>query len=126
MPDIEINIAGWDIPMRNVYELVEVTEPLETTNITLDGTRYTDFRSPGNLRSWRIKFAYLCAEDYDFFREEVYLAQYGGGEYFSFTVPFYDIADVPVKISVSDKNIKMDGDHIVDYEIILDEQYAIS
>lgn len=125
MPDLTVNLGGFEIPMRNVFELVEITQPQENTNVTLDGTRWTDFNQPGNLRSWRLKFAYLCAEDFDTLYN-LYLDQYSSATTQSLTVPLYGINEVAVKMSISDKNIKMDGDHIVDYEIILEEVYAIS
>lgn len=122
MVNIEITLGGFTIPMRNMFQLVEITTPNETTNVTLDGGRYTDFRN--NLRSWKLKFAYLCVDDFDDLYQ-VYRDQYVNAAYPTLVVPYYDI-NYPVKMTVSDKDIKMDGDMMVDYEILLEEQFPFS
>ena len=124
MPNnIEITIGSFSIPMRNLFQLYETTTPNESTNVVLDGSRYTDFTN--NMRSWTLSFAYLCKEDFDDLYQ-VYLDQYNNAAYPDLVVPYYDI-DSPVKLSVkANKDIKFDGDMIVDYEITLEEQYPFS
>lgn len=120
--DIDITLGGFAIPMRNLFKLVEITKPNEATNETLGGIRYTDFTN--NLRSWRLSFAYICEDDFDDLYQ-VYKNQYNNEAYPTLLVPYYTI-NTPVKMSVSDKDIKFDGNMIVDYEILLEEQYAFS
>lgn len=119
---MEITIGGFEIPMRTLASLIEVTTPNEQSNRSLDGTLYTDFVN--NLRSWKLSFAYLCAADYDDLRE-VYMNQYRNEQYPTLVVESLGI-NALVKISVSDKNIRMDGDRVDGYEIALEEQYPIS
>lgn len=123
MTAIAITLGGFTIPMRNLYKLVEVTKANEVTNVTLGGTRYTDFTN--NLRSWKLSFAYLCEDDFDDLYG-VYQAQYNTVTYPTLVVPYYGI-NTPVKMSIQeDKDIKFDGEMIVDYTVTLEEQYAFS
>jgi hypothetical protein len=122
MADLQITLDDFDIPMRNVSEFVEITTPNESTNVTIGGIRYTDFVN--NLRSWKLKTAYLCDEDYQSIRQ-IYLDQFNNEAYPLLEVPLLTIS-APVKMSISERNIRQDGEMVVEYEILLEEQYAIS
>lgn len=122
MPDFLIVLGGVTLPIRNVDTFVEEMIPNETTVETLDGHIYTDFRN--NCRSWRVHFAYLCRDDYDAIRQ-IYFDQFDNVTYPTLVVADQDV-DTFVKMDIANKNIRFSGDMIVDFEITLREQGAIS
>lgn len=122
MADVLVTIGSFTVPPERMESLIDVTEPVEASNRTLDGTLYTDFTS--NTRTWKVKIAFLCAEDYDELRQ-VYFDQYNNATYPAFSVPFYSISTV-AKLSMNEKDVRHDGDDIVGIELTIQEQYAVS
>lgn len=122
MADIEVTIGTFTIPTDKMQSLKDFTEPIEVTKRTLDGTLYTDFTI--NTRKWEVAIAFLCKDDYDDLKQ-VYLNQYNNAEYPTLSIPFYDV-DIPVKMSINEKDIKLDGDRIVGINLTLEEQYPVS
>lgn len=102
--------------------LKEITTPNETDNITLDGTLYTDFVN--NRRSWNVAWEKLRAADYDVVRR-LYNLQYQYEAYHTFELPEYGIT-APMKINISDRDIRLNGEIMEGVSITLKEQYAIS
>jgi hypothetical protein len=120
MDNIVITLGGVELPDSNI--LLETTEPNETDVRTLDGTLDTDFIN--QLRGWTITWRRLSAANYDAIRA-IFDAQYTNEAYPILLIPYYNI-EVPVKVNISTKNIRFDGDCIIDFTITLQEQYAIS
>lgn len=122
MADVEVTIGSFTVPPERMESLLDVTEPVETTNRTLDGTSYTDFTT--NVRTWKVRIAFLCAEDYDDLRQ-VYFDQYNNATYPALSIPFYNISTV-AKLTMNEKDVRHDGDDIVGIELTLQEQGAVS
>lgn len=102
--------------------LKEITDPNETDNTTLDGTLYTDFVN--NRRSWLVGWEKLKAVDYDTIRT-LYNQQYSNEAYHTVEIPEYGVT-AAMKMNISDRNIRLNGEIIEGFSITLKEQYAIS
>jgi len=102
--------------------LKEMIDPNETDNTTLDGTLYTDFVN--NRRGWQVGWEKMKAADYDIVRA-IYNDQYKYEAYHTIELPEYGIT-AAMKINISDRNIRLNGEVIEGVSITLKEQYAIS
>lgn len=102
--------------------LKETTTPNESENITLDGTLYTDFIN--NRRSWLVGWEKLKAADYDTIRA-LYNAQYTSESVPIVQIPQYGIT-APMKLNISDRDIRLNGEIIEGFSLTLKEQYAVS
>lgn len=123
MPDeIAVVLGGFTLPIQRLSDLVEIPTGNESTNVTLGGVRYTDFVN--NLRSWEIKFGFLCEDDYLSIKQ-VYFDQYNDEAYPTLEVERLSIS-APVKMSISERDIRYNGDMILGFSIRLDEQYPVS
>lgn len=118
--DMSIIIDGVTLPLYK--SLKEMINPNETDNTTLDGTLYTDFVN--NRRSWLVGWEKLKAADYDTIRA-LYNAQYTNEAYPVVQIPEYGVS-AAMKINISDRNIRLNGEIIEGFSITLKEQYAIS
>ena len=115
-------IGGGTVELPLYKTLKETTDPNETDNVTLDGTLYTDFVN--NRRGWQVGCEKLKAADYDVVRELYYL-QYQYEAYHTYELPEYGIT-APMKMNITDRNIRLNGEIIEGFSITLKEQYAIS
>ena len=102
--------------------LREVLDPIESKNITLDGTLYTDFVN--NRRSWVVGWEKLKAVDYDTIRA-IYNRQYTTENVPIIFLVEYGIS-TPMKFEISDRNIRLNGEIIEGVTVTLLEQYAVS
>lgn len=102
--------------------LSEKIDPIESKNVTLDGTLYTDFIN--NRRSWVVGWEKLKAADYDIIRA-IYNRQYTSESYPIIFLVEYNIS-APMKVEISDRNIRLNGEIIEGVSITLIEQYAVS
>ena len=102
--------------------LREITEPNIAKNVTLDGSLYVDFYN--NRRKWELSWKLLKASEYDSIRAK-YNLQFSSQTMLQFVVDPLGLF-VPVFISITDKNIKWNGQLIEGFSITLEEQYAIS
>lgn len=102
--------------------LVEKIDPIESKNFTLDGTLFTDFIN--NRRSWVVGWSKLKAADYDIIRA-LYNYQYTSEAIPIVTIPQYGVT-APMKLEISDRNIRLNGEIIEGVTITLLEQYAVS
>lgn len=102
--------------------LQEKLDPIESKNITLDGTLYTDFVN--NRRSWVVSWEKLKAVDYDIIRA-LYNYQYVYEAIPIVQIPEYGIT-APMKLEISDRNIRLNGEIMQGVSITLIEQYAVS
>lgn len=118
--DMSIIVDGTTLPKYST--LREVLDPMESENVTLDGTLYTDFIN--NRRSWIVGWEKLKATDYDTIRA-LYDAQYSTESIPVVEIPEYGVT-APMKIVISDRNIRLKGEIIEGFSITLKEQYAIS
>lgn len=122
MANIAITLGGVVLPVVKIEDLKEIPSPIESSNITLDGTLYTDFVSL--RRSWQIHWPILTEDEYDDIRA-IFNAQYTNEAYPLLQIPYYGISH-PAKMSINEKNIKWDGNCIRDFSVVLEEQYAVS
>jgi hypothetical protein len=102
--------------------LSEKLDPIESKNITLDGTLYTDFIN--NRRAWVVGWEKLKAADYDIIRA-IYNRQYTTENIPIVFLVEYGIS-APMKLEISDRNIRLNGEIIEGVTITLLEQYAVS
>jgi hypothetical protein len=102
--------------------LSEKLDPIESKNITLDGTLYTDFIN--NRRAWVVGWEKLKAADYDVIRA-IYNRQYTTENIPIVFLVEYGIS-APMKVEISDRNIRLNGEIIEGVTITLLEQYAVS
>lgn len=114
--------GGEEIELPLYSSLKEITTPNETDNVTLDGSLYTDFVN--NRRSWQVGWDKLKAADYDVVRS-IYDLQYVHEAYNTIEIPEYGIT-AAMKINITDRNIRLNGEIIEGFAITLKEQYAIS
>lgn len=118
--DMRIIINGTVLPLYSTLQ--EKIDPIESENVTLDGTLYTDYVN--NRRSWVAGWEKLKAVDYDIIRA-LYNAQYT-----TESVPIVQLVEygitAPMKMNISDRNIRLNGEIIEGVTITLKEQYAIS
>lgn len=115
-------LSGGTVELPLYKTLKEIVSPNETDNVTLDGTLYTDFVN--NRRAWDVGWEKLKAADYDLVRA-LYNEQYSYEAYHTFELPEYGIT-APMKINISDRNIRLNGAIMEGFSITLKEQYAIS
>lgn len=118
--DMSIIVDSTTLPMYSTLQ--EKIDPMESENVTLDGTLYTDFIN--NRRSWVVGWEKLKAADYDTIRA-LYDAQYSTETIPVVEIPEYGIT-APMKIVISDRSIRLKGEIIEGFSITLKEQYAIS
>jgi len=119
---IVTRLSGETVELPLYSTLTEQTDPQETDNTTLDGTLYTDFVN--NRRAWRVGWDKLKASDYDIIRA-IYNQQYTYEGYAKYTIPEYEVS-TQMKMNISDRNIRLNGEIIEGFSITLKEQYAIS
>lgn len=115
-------LSGGSVDLPLYSTLREMVNPNETDNQTLDGTIYTDFVNM--RREWQVGWEKLKAADYDTIRD-IYEEQYQYEAYPTIEIPEYGVT-APMKINISDRNIRLNGEIIEGVSITLKEQYAIS
>lgn len=118
--DMSIIVDGVTLPLYKT--LREITTPNESEDVTLDGTLNTDFIN--NRRSWLVGWEKLKAEDYDTIRA-LYNAQYTTESIPIVEIPEYDVT-APMKLNISERDIRLNGEIIEGFSLTLKEKYAIS
>lgn len=118
--DMSIIVDSTVLPLYST--LKEQNAPIEAENVTLDGSMYTDFTA--NRRAWVVGWEKLKAEDYDTIRD-LYNAQYATESIPIVEIPEYGVT-APMKLVISDKNIRLNGEIIQSFVLTLKEQYAVS
>lgn len=114
------NLGTTELPLYST--LKEQIDPIDSENITLDGSMYTDFTS--NRRAWQVGFDKLKAADYDIIRG-IYNRQYVNEAIPTVQLVEYGII-APMKFVISDRNIRLNGEIIDGFTLTLKEQYAVS
>lgn len=118
--DMKIIVGSTVLPLYST--LREAISSIDSENVTLDGTMYTDFTS--NRRSWVVGWEKLKAVDYDTIRA-LYNAQYATETIPVVQIPEYGVT-APMKLVISDRDIRLNGEIIQGFTLTLKEQYAIS
>lgn len=118
--DMSIIVGSTILPLYST--LKEQISPNETENITLDGTLYTDFVN--NRRGWLVGWDKMKESDYSVIRA-LYNAQYTTETVPIVQIPAYGIT-APMKLNISDRDIRLNGEIIEGFTLTLKEQYAIS
>jgi len=118
--DMRIIVNGTVLPLYSTLRGLDT--PIETENITLDGAMYTDFTS--NRRAWVVGWQKLKYDDYLTVRA-LFDAQYATESIPTVVLPEYGIS-APMKIVISDRDIRLNGEIIENFSITLKEQYAVS
>lgn len=121
MSNIIVILDGETLPLPNI-PFTRPIVPVESDVETLDGTIYTDFTSYRKI--WNMKWDILNADQYEVI-ENIFRQQYINGSYPILRIDYYDVS-VPVKMTINSKSIQNDGCNIVDVEITLTEQFAVS
>lgn len=84
-----------DFINNNLENAVDVT--------TLDGAVYTDFVD-NDFAIWTMEWDSLTQAEYDAIRA-IYNSQFTTFEYPLLSIPFYSIEDVPVRMTINEKEI---------------------
>lgn len=120
MKDMILIIGGHIIPRPSTFR--EKTEPNETDRRTLGGKLSTDFININ--RSWSIGWDIISADDFAVIHQ-LYYDQYTNEAYPVMQFDAYDIYG-PVKLEISEKDIKYNGSVIKNFTMTIKEQNAIT
>lgn len=120
MNPLTIVLGGLTLPHQ--ASLIETSTPKDADIETLDGTLHTDFT--GFKRSWNVTMLPLCRDDFNALYA-IYRSQYSGETYLTFVCEALGI-DTVVKASLSDQDIRLNGDRVQGVSLTLREQHAIS
>lgn len=71
--------------------------------VTLDNAIYTDFVD-NDFAQWSLQWESITQAEYDSIRA-YYDAQFTDYEYPTLTIAFYDVTNVPVRMTINEKNI---------------------
>lgn len=118
--DMSIIVDSTVLPLYST--LREIPTAIESENVTLDGSMYTDFTA--NRRAWAVGWEKLKAADYDTIRA-LYNAQYANEAIPIVEIPEYGIT-APMKLVISERDIRLNGEIIQGFTLTLKEQYAVS
>lgn len=118
--DMIIFLGGKTLPKYTTLKKDDT--PNETENLTAGGTMYVDFIN--NRRKWSIGWKLLTSENFDIIYN-MYKQQYLTGSFPILQIPALSIY-VPVKINISEENIRHNGAYYENFSIILKEKYPFS
>lgn len=98
-----------------------VEKPVEKSVdiVTLDNNIHTDFTG-AKKREWEISWAYLDEVTYDILRG-YYERQFTAYKYPRLTLDYYNVEDVPVRMTISDKQTITNCGEVADVKINLRE-----
>lgn len=103
-------------------DFTRVFKPNDQTNQDLSGDINTRFLN--NQRSWKLVWSNLKKADYQII-QNLYLQQYAAAAFPVMQFDAYSLY-VPVKLEMSDHDIKYNGEIIGNLTLILKEKYPIS
>ncbi len=118
--DMIIILGGVEMP--KFTDLKRLLDPNETDIETLGGNLFTDFIN--NRRSWRLSWKLLKEEDYTTI-QNLFLEQYEIGVYHPLQIDAYNLY-TPVKMEISDHDIKHNGGFVEGFSVLLKEQVGFS
>lgn len=118
--DMAMILGGRVLPKPSSF--LKIIQPNETDNVTLGGNLYTDFMN--YRRAWQVGWKNIKEEDMSLI-ETLFQEQYELAIYHTLQFDAYDLY-VPVKMEVSNQNIRYNGSLIENFNIVLKEQFAIS
>ncbi len=84
--------------------------------VTLDGTMHTDFVN--QRQGFGIRWDQLSLEDYETIRA-IYNSQFDTSEYPEFTCDYFDVIDVPCRMFMNDRDVRVMGCEVYDIEVKL-------
>lgn len=118
--DMAVVLGGVAIALYS--DLKQSLNQVSKDNVTLGGVMYTDFTA--NRRAWTISWDLLTEEDGSVL-QQLYLSQFTNRAYHMLQIDALGIY-IPVKMEVSDKDIKYNGGFAKGFSITLLEQNPIS
>lgn len=118
--DMQIVLGGVELP--KFTKIKRLIEPNETDKFTLGGTMFTYFKN--NRRSWILNWKLLTEEDFTAIYD-LYIAQYNNAVYHPLQINAYNVY-VPVKMEISEQDIRYNGGFVENFNLTLKEQYAFS
>lgn len=84
--------------------------------VTLDGTMHTDFVN--QRQGFSLKWDTLSIDEYEIIRD-IYNLQFSNGEYPEFTCDYYDAVDVPCRMYINDRDVRVMGCEVYDVVVRL-------
>lgn len=105
--------------------LTETTIENATDIVTADNNVYTTFAVSSNKRGWTIRFDLLREDDYNQIKA-IYDDQWINYQYPTLSIPYYNIEDIPVRMSISPKEIFNHCGDVQDVIINLRESVQLS
>ena len=120
MPDMALIIGGE--LLQNPTEFKRIYQRNETDRRTLGGTLFTDFINLN--RDWEMTWKLISEADYNTINQ-LFFDQYENGTYPYMQFDAYSIY-APVKIELTDQQIKHNGNYISGFSIIIKEQLPVS
>lgn len=96
-------LNGIELPPLGV-PLTETPIENATDVVTADNNVYTTFAVSSNKRGWTIKWDILKEDDYNAIKA-IYDDQWISYLYPELLIPYYGITDVPVRMSISPKEV---------------------
>lgn len=102
-----------------------IQQPIENASdqVTLDGTLYTDFVS--QRRAWQLHWEILSEDEYNLLKS-LYDQQFADEAYHDLTIDYYGLADVPVRMTINERDIRNDGACMLNVNVTLTEKNAIA
>lgn len=119
---MRIVLGGRTLPKPNTFKRIQT--PTETDVVTLGGSLYTDFIS--RRQAWQCGWKLITEEQMQII-QDLFEEQYTDptGAYHLLQFDAYDIY-APVKLEITDQQIKYNGALIENFSIVLKQQYAVS
>lgn len=93
--DLQLPPLEQDFVNTNLENAVDV--------VTLDNTIYTDFVD-NDFSQWSLEWDSMTQDEYDAIRA-IYDSQFSDYTYPTLTIAYYGVEDVPVRMTINEKNI---------------------
>ncbi len=110
-------------PFINDVQLPLVSTPYKenvienaTDVVTLDGSLHTDFVS--QRQGFELRWDVMTLDEYETIRA-FYDGQFTGNDYVLFTDDYYDVTDVPCRMYINDRDVRVMGCEVYDVEVKL-------
>lgn len=121
---IKAYLNGIELPRLNAPFSDRLIENA-TDVITADNNIYTTFGMSNVKSQWVMTYAILTKAEYDFF-QSIYESQFTAYEYPLFTFPHLNIYDVPVRMTLSPRDIWNNCGDVENVTVSLRESVQLS